>query len=337
MSDIYASYERDIQSWIENVTKTPFSGSFADHLRNGVVLCNLVNALRPNTILTINKYNAAFRQMQNVDNFLKVLEKLGISEADRFKTEDLFYENNIPKVVLTLALFAIAARDKFNSANNVDASGIEDLRAHALGTQKDGKVRVVDTGLSLFETGMKKAQTEASNVNRTNDRLVRKDMQEHAASGELGFIESDMVIKQTMITSAKRSGQDLIIRSKDVAVVSGELGFAEADRQSKQAMISDAKGRHMDNIIRSKDVAVVSGELGFAEADRQSKQAMISDARGRHMDNIIRTKDEAAVSNDLGFIDQHAVDKQRLFSDANQRMDHIIKQGDVSDDISYDD
>jgi hypothetical protein len=330
------SAESQVQEWIESVTKQPFSGGFEEHLRNGVVLCNLVNGLRPNTITTINKYNAAFRQMQNIDNFLKVVEKLGVAEADRFKTEDLYYGNNIPKVVLTLVLFAQAAREKFNNSNNVNADA-ESLRDAAAGSQKsDGKKRDVDTGLSLFETGMKKAQIEASGVNRQNDRLVRKDMQEHAASGELGFVESDMVIKQTMITSAKRSGQDLIIRTKDVAIVSNELAFAEADRQSKQAMISDAKGRHMDNIIRSKDTAVVSNELGFAEADRQSKQAMISDAKGRHMDNIIRTRDEAVVSNDLGLIDSNAADHQRLVSDANKRLDQINRQTDTGD-VNFDD
>jgi len=370
------SAQNQVQAWIESTTGERFSGSFADSLRNGVTLCNFINALRPNTILTINKYNAAFRQMQNIDNFLTVVGKLGVADSDRFRAEDLFYENNIPKVVLTLVAFANAARDKF--PNNVDASGLDELRSYASSSHKtDGKVRVVDSGLSIFETGMKKAQTEASNVNRTNDRLVKKDMQEHQSSHELGFTESDMVTKQIMITNAKRSGQDLIIRSKetavassdlgmidqghlghqimisdakgrkmdniirtkDQAVVTGELAFAEADRQSKQAMISDAKGRHMDNIIRSKDEHVISNELAFAEADRQSKQAMISDARGRHMDNIIRTKDKGAISSDLGLLDSNASAHQRLISEANEeRLDHIIKQGDVgSDDISYDD
>jgi len=250
----------------------------------------------------------------------------------------LHYENNIPKVVLGLAAFAVATEGKFSQSSGVSASGLDDLREFASSSHKaDGKVRVVDSGLGLFESGMKKFQIEASNVNRTNDRLVKKDMQEHQGT-ELTFAEADRQSKQAMISSAKMSGQDLIIRSKDVAVASSELMFAEADRQSKQAMISDAKGRHMDNIIRTKDEAVVSSELAFAEADRQSKQAMISDAKGRHMDNIIRTKDKGAVSSELGFIDSHHSAHQNLISEANsEKLDHIIHQGDAGGDISLDD
>jgi len=300
MSDAFQQTQHQVQTWIENVTGQPFSGSFAEHLKNGVVLCNFINGLRPNTILTINKYNAAFRQMQNIDNVLTVMSKLGVADADKFKSEDLHYENNIPKVVLGLAAFAVATEGKFSQSSGVSASGLDELREYASSSHKtDGKVRPVDSGLSLFESGMKKFQIEASNVNRTNDRLVKKDMQEHQGT---------------------------------------ELTFAEADRQSKQAMISGAKMSGQDLIIRSKDVAVASSELMFAEADRQSKQAMISDAKGRHMDNIIRSKDTAAVSSELGYIDSHHSAHQNLISTANsEKLDHIIHQGDAGGDVNFDD
>jgi len=186
--------EEQAKSWIESVTGSSLSGSLESSLKDGVVLCNLINKIRPDTILTINKYNAAFRQMQNIDNFLKVAEKLGVPEQDRFKTEDLFYGNNIPKVIVTLVSLSQICNSKFGTTPVLSSSGLEDLRSNASSSQKsDGKVRQIDTGLSLFETGMKKAQKEASAVNRTNDRMVRKDMQDFAATGELGFIDADKV------------------------------------------------------------------------------------------------------------------------------------------------
>jgi len=128
MSDV-GSVEREVKSWLESITGSSLSGSLESALKDGVVLCNLVNAIRPNTILTINKYNAAFRQMQNIDNFLKVVEKLGVSDQDRFKTEDLFYTNNFPKVLVTLISLSQICNSKFGTTPVLSSSGLEDLRS----------------------------------------------------------------------------------------------------------------------------------------------------------------------------------------------------------------
>ena len=61
---------------------------------------------------------------ENIDNFLKVVEKLGVPAGDKFQTEDLFYGNNIAKVVLTVLSFANAIQGQF-SAPAVDTSGLD--------------------------------------------------------------------------------------------------------------------------------------------------------------------------------------------------------------------
>jgi len=337
MSDL-GSVEREVKSWIESITGSSLSGSLESALKDGVVLCNLVNAIRPNTILTINKYNAAFRQMQNIDNFLKVVEKLGVSDQDRFKTEDLYYANNFPKVLVTLISLSQICNSKFGTTPVLSSSGLEDLRSHSAGAQKsDGKTRQIDSGLSIFETGMKKAQKEASAVNRTNDRMVRKDMQEYAATGELGFIDADKGKHQSLASAAHGKGMDQIIRSKDEAVATSELGFIDSDKAKHQSLASDAHGRRMDQIIRSKDEAVVSGELGFIDSDKAKHQSLASAAHGRGMDQIIRSKDEAVVSGELGFIDSDKAKHQSLASAAHGRgMDQIVRTNDAgSSDINY--
>jgi len=331
------SQQQQVQSWIESVTGTPISGDLPTALKDGVVLCNVINSLRPDTITSVNKYNAAFRQMQNIDNFLKVAEKLGVPDKDRFKTEDLFYGNNFPQVLVCLISLSQVAGGKFGS-NAISTSGLDDLRSHASGSQREGgKVREIDSGLSIFETGMKKAQKEASKVNRTNDRMIRKDMQEHAATSELGFIDSDKAKHQALASGAHMSGQDLIIRSKDVAVSSSELGFIDSDKNKHQLLASQAHGRGMDQIIRSKDDAISTSELGFIDSDKAKHQALASQAHGRGMDQIIRSKDEAAVSSELGFIDSDKAKHQALASQAHGRgMDQIIRTDDVgSSDVNY--
>jgi len=335
----YEQKEREVKQWIEGLLKKSLSGSLEEELKNGVVICNVVNAIRPNTILTINNYNAAFRQMQNIDNFLKVIEKLGVPDSDRFKTEDLFYGNNFPKVIVALVSLSNVCHEKFGTPS-ISKDGLEDVRHHAAGSQKEGKVREVDTGLSIFENNQKKAQKDASLANRSKDRMIHEN-QKAVPTSELGFVESEMSGKQKMISSAKSSGQDLIIRSKDVAVASSELGFIESEMSGKQRMISDAKHSGQDLIIRSKDVAVASSELGFIDSNLSDRQTMISDAKSRQMDNIIRTKDKSVASGELGFIDSDLVHKQEMISDAKgEKLDKIIKHskdnhGDV--DVNLDD
>jgi hypothetical protein len=328
--------ESQVQNWIETVTKTKLSGSLESALKDGVVLCNLVNALRPDTITNVNKYNAAFRQMQNIDNFLKVAEKLGVPDQDRFRTEDLFYGNNFPKVLLTLVSLSHVAASKFGTPSI--GADVEDLRSSASTSQKSGgKQREIDSGLSIFETGMKKAQKEASNVNRTNDRMIRKDMQEFQATSELGFIDSDKAKHQALATQAHGRGMDQIVRSKDQAEATAELGFIDSDKAKHQALASQAHGRGMDQIIRSKDQAEATGELGFIDSDKAKHQALASQAHGRGMDQIVRTND--AGSSDVNYVQLDAQNHQRMISEArSEKLDKIIKQG-VDDDsgINYDD
>jgi len=68
-------------------------------LKDGVVLCHLANAIKPGSVKKINSGNMAFKQMENISNFLGVCEALECSKADLFQTVDLYESNNIPQVI----------------------------------------------------------------------------------------------------------------------------------------------------------------------------------------------------------------------------------------------
>jgi len=68
-------------------------------LKNGVILCHLINIIRPGSVKKINTNNMAFKQMENVGNFLTACEGLGCNKIDLFQTVDLYEANNIPQVV----------------------------------------------------------------------------------------------------------------------------------------------------------------------------------------------------------------------------------------------
>lgn len=68
-------------------------------LKNGILLCHLINCLKSGSVKKINENNMAFKQMENIGNFLTACESVGCKKADLFQTVDLYESNNIPQVI----------------------------------------------------------------------------------------------------------------------------------------------------------------------------------------------------------------------------------------------
>jgi len=77
-------------------------------LKDGVILCHLANSIKPGSVKKINPGNMAFKQMENVGNFLAFCEAAGVNKSDVFQTVDLYEAANIPQVVN--GLFALGRR-----------------------------------------------------------------------------------------------------------------------------------------------------------------------------------------------------------------------------------
>ncbi|CAM9610321.1 unnamed protein product [Pylaiella littoralis] len=98
-----AKYDYDAEdsarAWIEAVTNEPVKGLFGDALRNGVLLCKLVNTIKPGAVRRVNESRMPFKQMENISNFLKSCRALGVAEHSLFETVDLFEGKDIGLVV----------------------------------------------------------------------------------------------------------------------------------------------------------------------------------------------------------------------------------------------
>ena len=92
--------EREAQAWIEAMTGESFGGSsFADGLKDGVLLCKLVNKIKPGSVAKVNDpATMPFKKMENIANALKGLRALGMKEFEMFGTPDLFEEKNLKQV-----------------------------------------------------------------------------------------------------------------------------------------------------------------------------------------------------------------------------------------------
>ncbi|XP_052401773.1 LIM domain only protein 7b isoform X2 [Carassius gibelio] len=81
---------QEAQRWLEEVTKKGFgSKSFRVALEDGVLLCDLINKLKPGIIRRVNRLSTPIAGLDNVNVFLKACEKLGLNEAQLFHPGDL--------------------------------------------------------------------------------------------------------------------------------------------------------------------------------------------------------------------------------------------------------
>ncbi|KAG7264684.1 hypothetical protein CRUP_035343 [Coryphaenoides rupestris] len=80
----------ETRRWIEDVTSKSFgSGNFRAALENGVLLCDLMNKLKPGIIKRLNRLSTPIAGLDNVNVFLKACSKLGLNESQLFHPGDL--------------------------------------------------------------------------------------------------------------------------------------------------------------------------------------------------------------------------------------------------------
>jgi len=98
----------EVKEYIEQTTGLPFPSpaptpeDFFKSLKNGVLLCELINAIKPGAIPVINSKAMPFLQMENIGNYIKACKDLGVPSEYNFMTVDLYEGKNINQVVLNV-------------------------------------------------------------------------------------------------------------------------------------------------------------------------------------------------------------------------------------------
>merc|ERR1711884_212616 len=110
--------EAEVQSWIESVLgqKFPEGKAYEDALKDGVILCRLMNALQPGIVSKIVELGPNFKMMENVNRFHKALLEYGLEERELFQTNDLSEKKDIANVTNTIYALgrAVAKHPEWN-------------------------------------------------------------------------------------------------------------------------------------------------------------------------------------------------------------------------------
>ncbi|XP_037945545.1 muscle-specific protein 20 [Teleopsis dalmanni] len=96
--------DKEAQEWIEAILGQKFGAGqeYEDVLKDGQVLCNLINKLQPNSVPKINSSGGQFKMMENINNFQKALKDYGVADLDVFQTVDLWEKKDIAQVTNTI-------------------------------------------------------------------------------------------------------------------------------------------------------------------------------------------------------------------------------------------
>ncbi|KOB78552.1 Muscle protein 20 [Operophtera brumata] len=96
--------EKEAQAWIEGVigAKFPPGEIFEDVLKDGTVLCQLINKIKPGSVNKINTSGGQFKMMENITNFQAAIKAYGVPDIDVFQTVDLWEKKDIAQIVSTL-------------------------------------------------------------------------------------------------------------------------------------------------------------------------------------------------------------------------------------------
>lgn len=109
--------EQDLRDWISECTglTLPPDLSFSECLKDGIVLCALIDYLDPGSLgkkLPHTKMLNPFRCMENIEAFLKAAKNFGVATPSLFQTADLYDESNMSQVQICLLALVDMAKSK---------------------------------------------------------------------------------------------------------------------------------------------------------------------------------------------------------------------------------
>ncbi|XP_024920320.1 calponin-1 [Cynoglossus semilaevis] len=102
----------ELRLWIEDLTGKKIGDGFMDSLKDGVLLCELINVLQPGSVRKINHSSQNWHQLENIGNFVRAITEYGLKPHDIFEANDLFENVNHTQVQSTLITLAGMAKSK---------------------------------------------------------------------------------------------------------------------------------------------------------------------------------------------------------------------------------
>eukprot|EP01102_Stenamoeba_stenopodia_P002074 TRINITY_DN1183_c0_g1_i3.p1 TRINITY_DN1183_c0_g1~~TRINITY_DN1183_c0_g1_i3.p1 ORF type:complete len:972 (-),score=248.68 TRINITY_DN1183_c0_g1_i3:126-3041(-) len=161
-------------------------------LKDGVYLCEIINKISSNTI-AINRSTLAFKQMENIEKYVKCCSKLGLKEVNLFSTIDLYEGKDMGAVMNNLHVLSglIAKQDPTllssclaNSNSNLSTNSTKikrltvekPLSASPSSSHSPASARRDLSNSAVYNPYQSSSRAPADVSTLENDRLVKEEM-----------------------------------------------------------------------------------------------------------------------------------------------------------------
>lgn len=267
---------RTVAAWVESLTGVPVptscDHSFRAALKDGVLLCKLMNRLKPYSVkkvvcasdeLTTEEEQSA----RNITNFLKAAGEFGLDPTDLFQLDDILEDTwrDRPRVVECLYLLQRRAEEMLGDDVNPDGDGTCVCDSYSTDSQKTDSV--YDYATSTFDgmdpevdfttpRGINKLMDQCTAILRdrgARGEVYEKDPIKRKLTGRndgnaMRCLES--MLKQILagITTAqeRRGRRDLEESEKYIKSLEDQI---ELLQKQPQATVCDTSGLTSDEVI----------------------------------------------------------------------------------------
>ncbi|KAF7732859.1 hypothetical protein EC973_000135 [Apophysomyces ossiformis] len=199
-------------------------------LKDGVLLCNLVNKLKPGTIKHVGQKDLSFVKMDNITRFLQGARQLGLKDTQLFETIDLFEGKDMAAVVHTiLALAQLSAKqDSSDNQNEEVTEGQEDKPI--IGREKLQNIDT-DVGKETGDKGTKAGQTASFNSQSSEEDWTDKAQRYRHVRDIFSF-------HGQVSTSSLQLNKDALASSHSLQLNPNQLPFDNDHRASRSSLPS---------------------------------------------------------------------------------------------------
>jgi len=105
--------EREAREFVEKAARVKLGrGALSAELRDGVLLCLVVRALDPSLLDDVYEGPAAYRQMENVTNFVRAARELGVERGELCTPVAVHEERETDRLVDTILALKSLAKDR---------------------------------------------------------------------------------------------------------------------------------------------------------------------------------------------------------------------------------
>lgn len=107
MSKYNEDHAKEALAWVKEVTGEDINADgnpdyFYETLKDGTILCKVINTLKPGSIKKIQTSKMAFKCMENINAFVEGAKQCGVPAVETFQTVDLWERQNLNSVVICI-------------------------------------------------------------------------------------------------------------------------------------------------------------------------------------------------------------------------------------------